>query len=383
MPCYVLTGGTQGYKAFTDLPKDLPCAYGSLTVSHKSFRPWLGPKNTSAFHVPGMEFFATTGVYKNGYDYHNELDSIDGRITLSYKGVHFAPTLYYSSGNGEVDSLPFTFFDTHYKFTGRWFRQITPLGIRYALSLGTNVFPKAPRLVHALGALGLSPQAAPQHFQRAAEVALCASLNVQSQAPDIPGVSSRAAFLRHTSSLQTISKDPDICSLRSYTEELLASLNAQAQAPDDPSQILVSDFYLLSLRVYMEKLSASFNAQDQVPDDLHDQDHQCAPCIFVQIFQKCRQELARFPPKKDVSHLSLQQVSQVSAQELVHPSMTLPYQGVSRIEFHMCCLWILVVSQGVDCVYSVGLGCSWTFTVIIFDDQRGSTLFVSVYISFA
>jgi hypothetical protein len=56
--------------------------------------------------------------------------------------------------------------------------------------------------------------------------------------------------------------------------------------------------------------------------------------------------------------------------------MTLPYQGGSRIEFHVCCLWMLVVSQGVDCVYSGGLGCSWTFTVIIFDDQRGSTLFV-------
>jgi hypothetical protein len=34
--------------------------------------------------------------------------------------------------------------------------------------------------------------------------------------------------------------------------------------------------------------------------------------------------------------------------------MTLPYQGVSRIEFHVCCLWIPVVGQGVDCFYSVG-----------------------------
>ena len=46
-------------------------------------------------------------------------------------------------------------------------------------------------------------------------------------------------------------------------------------------------------------------------------------------------------------------------------------------------LWIHVVSQGVDCFYSVGLGCSWTFTVIFLNDQRGSTLFVSMYISFA
>jgi hypothetical protein len=35
-----------------------------------------------------------------GYDYHNEGDSLDGRITLSHKGVHFAETLYFCSGNG-------------------------------------------------------------------------------------------------------------------------------------------------------------------------------------------------------------------------------------------------------------------------------------------
>jgi hypothetical protein len=45
-------------------------------------------------------------------------------------------------------SLPFTFFDTHYQFTGRWFSQITPLGIRNVVSPGTNAIPKAPRLAH-------------------------------------------------------------------------------------------------------------------------------------------------------------------------------------------------------------------------------------------
>jgi len=143
LPCYVLTCDIQGFKAFTDLPTDLPCAYGSLTVSRTSFRPWLGPKNTPAFHVPGMGFFATTGVYKNdmewrspagtwlgqiipkgdqlpkflneiekicndlnkdcpGYDFHNEDDSLDGRITLSHKGVHFTSTLYGYSDYGAV-----------------------------------------------------------------------------------------------------------------------------------------------------------------------------------------------------------------------------------------------------------------------------------------
>ncbi len=76
-------------------------------------------------------------------------------------------------------------------------------------------------------------------------------------------------------------------------------------------------------------------------------------------------------------------MSQDSARELFNHLMTLPYQGVPRIEFHVCYLWIPVVRQGVDCFYSVDLGCSWTFTVIIFNDQRGSTLFASMYISFA
>ena len=133
----------------------------------------------------------------------------------------------------------------------------------------------------------------------------------------------------------------------------------------------------------MEELSASFNDQDQAPDDLHAQDRQRAPCIFVENSHHCRPEILRLPTKQDVSHFSLQLVSQDSAQEFFNRLMTLPYQGVSRIEFHMCCLWIPVVSQDVDCFYSVGLGCSWTFTVIIFNDQRGSTLFASMYISFA
>jgi hypothetical protein len=143
-----------------------------------------------------------------------------------------------------------------------------------------------PREVHSLvlGPLGLFPQGAPQLFKRTTEVALGVSLNVQSQSPDIPGASSRAAFLRHTASLQDLSKATDIYSLYVYTEELLASLNVQTPAPDDPSQTLVSDFHLLSLRAYMEELSGSFNGQDQAPDDLHVQDRQCAPCIFVRKF---------------------------------------------------------------------------------------------------
>jgi hypothetical protein len=65
LPRYDSTCDDQVFKTFTDLPKDLPFVYVSLTASRTSFRPWLGPKNMAAFHVPGMEFFATTGEYKN------------------------------------------------------------------------------------------------------------------------------------------------------------------------------------------------------------------------------------------------------------------------------------------------------------------------------
>jgi len=132
-----------------------------------------------------------------------------------------------------------------------------------------------------------------------------------------------------------------------------------------------------------EELSASFNSQDQFPDDPHVQDRQCAPCIFVENPRQCSQMLARLLTKHDIPHIFLQLVSQDIVQELFHHIMTLPYPGVSRLEFQFCFLRIRFVSQGVVCFYSVGLGGSWTLTVIFFNDSRGSTLFVSLYISFA
>ena len=220
-------------------------------------------------------------------------------------------------------SLPFTLFDdTPYNLTGRWFRQITPLGIRNTRSLGTNDILKAPRLSHIFGALGPMPQAAPQLFHRAAEVALGVSLNAQSQAPDIPGVPSRAVSSRYAASLQ-----------------------AQALAPD---------IHLLSLRAYMEELSASFNAQDLAPDDSSSQDRFCTPCILY--IRKGNHVLARLLTKQDILHFFLQLVSQDSAQELFRRTTPAPYFGVSRIEFQLCCLWIRFVSQGVVCFHSVDLG---------------------------
>ncbi len=110
---------------------------------------------------------------------------------------------------------------------------------------------------------------------------------------------------------------------------------------------------------------------------------QCDPYIFVEYFRHCRQDPARLPTTQDSSYLSLQQVSQDRVQELFARHLTRPYQGVSRIEFFVCYLWIPVVRQGVVCFHSVGLGCSWIFTSIVFNDPCDSTLFVSMYISLA
>jgi hypothetical protein len=192
---------------------------------------------------------------------------------------------------------------------------------------GTPSFIQAPG-DHTAGVSDPQPRVAPKCFARAEQTALAASLNVQSQAPDIPGVSSRADFLRHTLSLQSPSKVPDIISLRAYSEHLLGSLNAQAQAPDDP----------LSLRAYIEMIWVSFHAQDR----------QCDPYIFVEYFRHCRQEPARLPTTQDSLYLSLQQVSQDRSQELFARHLTRP-----------------------------------VVTAIVFNDPCGSSLFVSMYISLA
>jgi hypothetical protein len=76
-----------------------------------------------------------------------------------------------------------------------------------------------------------------QHtYLRVEEVTLGISFNTQSQAPDIPNISSRAAMIEYTLPLNTTQNDPDISSLplRTLKQELSASLNAQSQAHDDP-----------------------------------------------------------------------------------------------------------------------------------------------------
>ncbi len=59
------------------------------------------------------------------------------------------------------------------------------------------------------------------------------------------------------------------------------------------------------------------------------------------------------------------------------------YLGAFPTEFQEYCLQIPSFSQGEVCFHSDGLGCSCTFTVTVFKDLRGPTLFVSLYISLA
>ncbi len=126
----------------------------------------------------------------------------------------------------------------------------------------------------------------------------------------------------------------------------------------------------------LTELLTFFITQDQVPDDPHTQDHQCTPCDFVENPRHCSQVLVRLLTKytkHDIPDLLLQLVSQDSVQELIYHIETLPNPEVSRSEFHVRCLRIRFVSQGVVRVCSVGLGSSWTFSVIFFNDSRGST----------
>jgi hypothetical protein len=113
----------------------------------------------------------------------------------------------------------------------------------------------------------------------------------------------------------------------------------------------------------------------------HALDSQYVPRFFVDNLRKGSQVLARLNTKQVISHFFLQLASQDSTQELFEHTIT-PYLGFSRIEFQFCCLLTRFVSQGVVCLHSVGFGGSWTFTVILFNVSRGSTLFVSLYISF-
>ena len=122
----------------------------------------------------------------------------------------------------------------------------------------------------------------------------------------------------------------------------------------------------------------SLNAQEQAPDDIHVQDRQWVSCIFVENSRHCSPVTQHAFPT-----ISLQIDSPDRAQELFNRIFISSYLGVSRTEFQLCCLRIRFVSYSVVCFHSVGLGCSWILSVIIFKIPRGSTIFVFTYILFA
>ena len=181
----------------------------------------------------------------------------------------------------------------------KWFRQIIPLGIRHTFSLGTNDIPhlQASRFTHTLGAPDPIRQVAPQLFTRAVEVALGISFNTQSQAPDIPDISSRPEKVEYTWSLNSTAPDIPSPSLCASTQELSESLNAQTQASDIPgfsirdalakysaslqSQAKAPDIPSRSLRASKHELSVSLNAQTQAPDDPCPLHPHGAPSEFV------------------------------------------------------------------------------------------------------
>jgi len=105
---------------------------------------------------------------------------------------------------------------------------------------------------------------------------------------------------------------------------------------------------------------------------------ECDPYIFVENYRHCRQEPARLPTTQDSVYHSHQQVSQDRAQELFERHLTRPYQGVSRIEFFVCYLWIPVVGEGVVCFLSGGLGCSWIFTAQAPDDPLSLRAYIEM-----
>ena len=108
--------------------------------------------------------------------------------------------------------------NNHTKLFSKCFFQIIPSGIQHTLLLGTNFtsLPQAPRFSHTLGTLGPKPHASSQHFLRAAESTLGVSFNAQSQAPDIPGISSLNQLSQYLGSFNTQSKTLDefsVCSV--------------------------------------------------------------------------------------------------------------------------------------------------------------------------
>ncbi len=252
LPRFVSTGESQAFRAFAELPKDLPLVYGSLTASRTSFRPWLGPKNTSAFHVPGMEFFATTGEYKNetewrnpagrwlrqvipkgdqlpkfldeyeniyikdlpGHAYNFVDDAFDGRITVSHNGVHYAETQYgFSEGHGFWEDELVT--DLTQAIQSTEVRHILiPCNSATHKVITAGESGECAGQMHSACNSNISSATAGSAAGQAANIVVCAEepaycdlLSAQAQAPDIQAanlVEEASCFRRATDSTESL-----------------------------------------------------------------------------------------------------------------------------------------------------------------------------------
>jgi hypothetical protein len=196
-----------------------------------------------------------------------------------------------------------------------------------------------------------------QHtYLRAEDSTLGISFNAQSQAPDIPNISSRAAIIEYTLSLNATQNDPDISRLplRGLQQELSVSLSTQSQAPDDP---------------------------------FHAQDSSCAPRDSLYNSPSISQALQMLPTRIFTAPFLPQTVSQ-DLTDLTHlpPSriQKTPYQGFWRSEVHFLRrLRIRFVRQDLACVYSDGFGCCFLIWVCFFNDSRWSIIHTILFVSFA
>ena len=84
--------------------------------------------------------------------------------------------------------------------------------------------------------------------------------------------------------------------------------------------------------------------------------------------------LARLPTKSHIHPRLLHIVCEGNAHLLPIRIQKTPYQGFWRSEVHVRRLRIRIVSQGVTCVHSVGLGICLLFRMCLLTDPHGSTL---------
>ena len=126
----------------------------------------------------------------------------------------------------------------------------------------------------------------------------------------------------------------------------------------------------------------SLNAQAQAPDDPCPLHLHGAPREFVLTSSVLKRVLPRFYIKRH-SHPSFHYASHDHSHLLTCRSFKQSYMGIVRFEVFVRHLRIRIVSQGVACVYSVGLGDGLFDRMCFFTNPCGYTLYFFSDVSFA